>query len=696
MVAYVFIAWLTGETGRWLAGPPRLPRLEAREGKVGKCLGWRSTHRARKKTGMAVETAQTTGAVDVRKSPYARWQALPSRAVTIQGGFWARRQSVNRDVGLAHGYRMLEQAGNLSNLRIAAGRVQGHYQGPVFMDSDVYKWLEALAYEMMRRPAPQWQQTADDVIELVRAAQQNDGYLNSYYTVAEPENRWTDIAHGHEMYCAGHLFQAAVAVHRARRDDRLLQVARRLADHIDATFGPGRRIATPGHPEIEMALVELYRETGEARYLRLAQFLVQQRGHGLLGPGRYNSSAYYQDRVPVREASTLEGHAVRAMYLATGVADIYLETGDRTLLDALERQWQDMVAGKMYITGGLGSRHLGEAFGQPYELPSEAAYCETCATIGSIHWNWRMLLATGEARFADLMERAFFNGFLSGVSLDGSRFFYVNPLTSQGSAEVLSRTTPERMEWHQVACCPPNVMRTLASLDDFFATSGDDGVQIHQYAPIRLAAETAAGGRVVACVETDHPWDGRVVLRIEEAPAGSFTVSLRIPSWAEGTEIDVNGSPAGAEPRPNTYVSLTRTWQTGDRVEMRLDMGPWLIAPHPRIESSRGHLAIERGPIVYCIEQADQGSNHVLDLELDPRGPLESVWRSDLLGGLVQIKARGFARDSSAWQGHLYERADRVGDGIRAPTDLVAIPYYAWANRGAGAMRVWIPRGSNT
>jgi uncharacterized protein len=588
---------------------------------------------------MAVESARTAGVVDTRKSRYARWRSLPSQAVTIDGGFWARRQVVNREVSLGHGYRMLEQAGNLDNLRIAAGHADGAYRGPVFMDSDVYKWLEAVAYEMMRQPTPDWQPIADQVIRLIRAAQRDDGYLNSYYQVADPGRRWTDLAHGHEMYCAGHLFQAAVAFHRATRDDRLLQASCHLADHIDSVFGPGKRIGTPGHPEIEMGLVELHRETGEARYLRLAEFLVDQRGHGLLGPGRYNSSAYYQDRVPVREALTVEGHAVRAMYLTTGLTDIYLETGDRALFEALERQWRDMVNGKTYITGGLGSRHLGEAFGQPYELPNEAAYCETCAAIGSFNWNWRMLLATGEARFADAMERALFNAFLAGISLDGDRFFYVNPLTSQGRTEILSRTAPERVEWHRVACCPPNVMRTIASLGSYFATSDETGVQVHHYAPSRMVAETVSGARAVLRMETDYPWDGTVVLTVEEAPAEKWSLSLRIPAWSPEAEVLINGKQAEADSRPGTYVRLDRTWRQGDRIELVLGLRARLTAPNPWIESARGSVAIERGPLVYCIEQADQGSHRVPDLEIDTKGALKSIWRPDVLGGVMQVEA---------------------------------------------------------
>ncbi|HZO37810.1 MAG TPA: beta-L-arabinofuranosidase domain-containing protein, partial [Methylomirabilota bacterium] len=432
---------------------------------------------------------RTAGPVDAEKSPAAIWKPLDARAVTIDGGVWARAQAVNHDAAIPHGYRMLEKAGNLENLRIAAGRSGGQYRGPVFMDSDVYKWLEAAACEMARVPSPSLLATCNEVIDLVAAAQGADGYINSHYTVAEPNRRWTDFAHGHELYCCGHLIQAAVAYRRATGDDRLLAIAGRFVDYLHARFGPGRRVATPGHPEIELALAELYRETGERRHLDLAAFFLEHRGHGWLGPGRFNSPVSFQDRVPVRQSTTVEGHAVRALYLTTGVADLYLETGDKALLETLNTQWHDMVEGKLYLTGGVGARHHSEAFGHAYELPNDLAYCETCGAIASVMWSWRMLLATGESRFADLIERTLYNAILSGVSLAGDLYFYVNPLASNGDVELLSRGGNRRKEWHLVACCPPNVMRTFAALGHYFATRDGSGLQIHLYGPARIAAD---------------------------------------------------------------------------------------------------------------------------------------------------------------------------------------------------------------
>jgi DUF1680 family protein len=562
------------------------------------------------------------------------------------------------------------------------------------MDSDVYKWIEAAALELSRQPSDELLALIDRAIDAIEPAQKADGYLNSYYTVAEPGRRWTDFGHGHELYCAGHLFQAAVAHHRATGSDRLLNVARRLADHIDATFGPGRRQATPGHPEIETALVELYRETGERRYLDLAGFLLDTRGHGWLGPShRYGASSYFQDRVPVRTSSEVEGHAVRALYLTAGVADVYLETGEQALFDALQRQFTDMVSRKLYLTGGVGSRHLAEAFGKPYELPNELAYCETCAAIASIMWCWRMLLITGEARFADLAERTLYNAVLSGVSLDGSLYFYVNPLADNGAAENLHRGGPSRKPWHNVACCPPNVMRLVASLGHYTVSQDQGGLQIHQYGDARITADLPTGDTVTLSMAGEYPWDGRVRLSVAQATGDTWALSLRIPGWCEDASVHVNGETVDATPSAGGYLEIARGWQAGDTVELDLPMTPRLTEGHPWIESTRGCVAIERGPLVYCLEQADQGAP-VYDLEIDPAAPLSSTWQPDLLDGVTTVHGSGYSIDRSAWQGLLYRSYDAAASpSPKEPVGLTAIPVYAWANRGPNAMKIWIPLG---
>ncbi len=630
---------------------------------------------------------------DTASSPHARWRSLPLGAVSITGGFWEHKQQINRQVTLRHGFRQLERAGNLNNLRLAAGQGEGAYRPPLFMDSDVYKWLEAAAYDLSNQHDPEVEAMADELIALLEAAQQEDGYLNSYYQVVAPERRWADLDHGHELYCAGHLFEAAVALHRTTGNTRLLAVARRLADHIDSVFGPGKREGAPGHPEIELALVELYRETGERRYLALAQFFVDQRGRGMMrGDQHYYGPEYHQDRVPVRQAEVVEGHAVRQLYLTAGVTDLYLETGEAALLEAMQRLWRDMTSCKMHVIGGFGARFTGESFGEAYELPADRCYCETCAAIAAMMWNWRMLLATGEARFADLLERSLYNGFLSGVSLDGRRFFYVNPLQSRGGIE--------RPEWYACACCPPNVMRQIALVGHYAATADEQGVQLHQYLTATVQAPPPGGGARTLRIETRYPWEGHVRVIVEETEGGAWTLSLRIPAWAEGAWLAVGGERMGAPLVAGSYAEITRAWRPGEVVDLHLPLAPRLTGPHPRVDAIRGSLCIERGPLVYCLEEADQEPQAqeaaLLDVRLPLDAPMQATWRGDLLGGVMTVEAQGAVADVTPWGvtpwgDDLYRPASDELPAL-CPARLMAVPYYAWANRGPGAMRVWIPR----
>jgi DUF1680 family protein len=621
--------------------------------------------------------------ISTTTSSHARWRTLPLGSVSLTEGFWHEKQGINRRVSLQHGYRMLNQSGNFNNLKLAAGSGEGEYQGPVFMDSDVYKWLEAVSLDLANIRDPELESMANQAIELIAAAQQEDGYLNSYYQIHKPDEHWTALDHDHELYCAGHLFEAAVAHHRATGKFSLLDVARRFADHIDSEFGHGKRQGAPGHPEIELALVELYRDTGERRYLDLAAFFVDQRGSGTMrGYGR--GSGYQQDRVPVREATEVEGHAVRQLYLTAGVTDIYVETGERALIDALTRLWHDMAARKMHVTGGFGARYVGESFGQAYELPSDRCYCETCAAIAGMMWNWRMLLATGEARYADLLERSLYNGFLSGVSLDGKRYFYVNPLQSRGGIE--------RPEWYGCACCPPNVMRQIALVGHYAVTVDESGLQLHQYISARIEAELAGGRCVVLRVETDYPWDGKVRVVIEETDGNAWRLALRVPGWCEGANLQVNGEAFEVAAASGTYAAIERAWQAGDVVELDMPIKPRLTEANPRVDAIRGSLAIERGPLVYCLEEVDQQPGlNLLDVRMAPEASLQAVWHEDLLGGVVVVEAQGAVVDTGAWRDELYRPA-RTEDLPQREVVLTAVPYYAWANRGPGTMRVWIPR----
>ena len=616
--------------------------------------------------------------------PFAALGTLSPRKVQITGGFWKAQQASNHAITLRDGYEKLERAGNFANLRRAAGMTDEPYQGPVFMDEDVYKWLEAVAHEIGINPDPELVEMVDSTIALLARVQQEDGYLDSYFQVVAPGQKWQDLDHGHEMYCAGHLIQAAIAHHRATGSAALLNIAIRFADHIDSVFGPGKRDGTCGHPEIEMTLVELYRETAEERYLKLAQVLVDRRGRNqMVGLGPYGPE-YHQDRVPVREAQQVEGHAVRQLYLATGVTDIYLETGEQALFDAMRRLWHDATAYKMFITGGFGSRFEGESFGDPYELPSDRCYCETCAAIASLMWNWRMLIATGEARFAGELERVLYNGFLSGRSLDGTHYFYMNPLESRGDYV--------RPDWHRVACCPPNIMRLIATLGHYVATVTDGGVQVHQYMHSRVQAGTESTPRTLQ-LETGYPWNGQVRLTVLEAGAEAWELSLRIPAWAADSEVRlaVNGKAIEAI-QPGSYASINREWQAGDVIELELPVQPRWIVPNPRIDAIRSSVAITRGPLVYCLEDTDQpeGAN-LLDVRAVVSAPPEDSPREELLGGIVAVQLDGRVEDASNWENRLYRPLDNE-DGSGRPVKLTAIPYYAWSNRGNAAMRVWIPR----
>jgi uncharacterized protein len=617
----------------------------------------------------------------VRLGPDARAALRPLDGARIGGGFWARRQRANRATSLPDGAEQLERAGNLHNLRLAAGTATGGYRNDLpFMDSDVYKWLEAAGWEQGREPDPALSRSAGAVIDAVAGAQRDSGYLDSFYQVVRPDRHFVELAWGHELYCAGHLIQAAVGYVRATGERRLLEVARRLADHLDTVFGPGRNEGACGHPEVETALVELYRETGEARYLALARFFVDRRGNGLFGDAGIGGPSYFQDHVRVVDAQEVAGHAVRQLYLNAGVTDLVLETGDEPLRAAMLRLWDDMVATKTYLTGGLGARHEGEAFGDSYELPNDRAYCETCAAIASIQWSWRLLLLTGDARYADLIERTLYNGFAAGVSLDGRAYFYVNPLQVRDDHPIVEGADRgvRRTPWYNCACCPPNIMRLLSSLDHYLATTDATGIQLHQYAPASLRTD-----QIAVRVETGYPAEGTVRVAVEVAPEGPWTLSLRVPTWCDEATATINGKAiesaedAGPE-REGGYLRLRRGWTAGDVVELDLTMPVRVTPSNPRVDATRGCVALERGPLVYCLEATDQPAGVRLDdVSLPAGAELRVDRRPELLEGIDTITATGVHHDRAS--------------GTGSPVTLVAVPYHAWANREAGAMRVWIP-----
>lgn len=625
----------------------------------------------------------------IRLTPTSRARLRPVEHVRLLGGFWAERQQLNHDLLLPSAEEQLEASGAFGNLRRLSGESDEPFKGPQFQDSDLYKWLEALGWELGRQTDSALVASADAAIRLVERAQGADGYLNSRYQT-DPEGRFRDLLWSHELYCAGHLLQAGVAHARGRGDERLLAVGCRFADYLVATFGPEpeRLHLFDGHPEIETALVELYRQTNRADYLELARYFVDARGTGRFGPA--GGRQYYQDHEPVRTARTVVGHAVRQLYLATGAADLYLESGDADLLGALRSQWDDMVDTKSYLSGGLGARHEGEAFGEPYELPADRAYCETCAAIAAVHWAWRMLLVTGESRYADQLERILYNAFAVGFAPDRAAYAYVNPLHVR--AVDGSQPRPARQGWFDCACCPPNVMRLLASLQFYLATSDGQGVQLHQYAPAELHVEGREFGDVVLRTETSYPWSPDVTIEVVAGGSAPWELALRLPAWCSGATATLNDEPVDA-PAPHAVVRLRRSWQRDDRVVLRLPMPPRLRAAHPFVDAVRGCAAIERGPLVYCFEQEDQADQTSPDdLALLAGSELHERERPELFGGTVAITAAGVRTEQP--DASLYRDA-HASNPATDPVRLTAIPYHAWGNRSVGGMRVWLPLASD-
>ncbi len=636
------------------------------------------------------------GPVDPTAAARTVLRPLPLGDAAITGGLWAERQRVNRETTIPLGAEQLEAAGGFENFKAASTRQRGDYHGPVYQDGEVYKWLEALAWEQAREPDSQLAAWQREVTGLVRDAQEPDGYLNTFEQVTGDEaGRFRDLPFNHEIFNVGALTQAAIAQVRTGHDDGLVTTAQRAVAQLSQTFGPGRRDGVCGHPLIEMAVTELFRLTGDPDDLALARYFVDARGHGILaslGTGRFAGSAYYSDRVPVRETTVPEGHAVRAVYLAAGATDLATETGDPELLTALRGQWQAMTGTKMYLTGGLGARWEGESFGDPYELPSDRAYAETCAAVASVQWAWRLLLATGDAAYADLIERTLYNAVLPGISLSGDRFFYVNALQLRAgvpAAEDSRVVSNGRQPWFGTSCCPTNAMRTLSSLEHYLTTSSGDGLQLHQYAPMRVRT-VLSGQPVELDVATEYPWDGRVEVEVRAGGEAPWTLTLRVPAWAARAELAINGQSAGVAAEPGTYAAIRRRWNRGDVVTLTLPMSPRLTRADERIDAVRDCAAIERGPLVYCLEQADQPVGAAVDHVRIEKGTMMSSKQPDLLSGITTVDAPG--RVSRRPAAGPYPPAGGRDPGPGDPVTLRAVPYFTWANRGAGAMRVWIPR----
>ena len=638
-------------------------------------------------------------------------EPLLAKNVTVKDDFWSKRLQQVREVVIPYQWKALNDSipdvaasHAIENFRIAAGEKEGTSYGWVFQDSDVAKWLEAVGYCLTNQSDLELERLADDVIDLIVEAQQADGYLNTFFTVKEPARRWANLRDNHEMYCAGHMMEAAVAYYEATGKRKLLDVVCRLADHIDAAFGPepGKRRGYPGHEEIELALVKLYRATGEERYLNLSKFFIDERGQephyydieaearGDKTSGGKYGKAYSQAHLPVRKQTTAVGHAVRAMYLYSGMADIAAETNDETLVTACKRLWNNLTKRQMYITGGIGSAVQGEAFTFDYDLPNDTAYTETCAAIGLVFWAHRMLMLDVDHEYADVMERAFYNVVLSGISLGGREYFYVNPLEVWPEAcdkrQDQKHVDTTRWPWFNCACCPPNIARLLASFGQYVYSQDEDTIYVHLFVGSEAECELTEQ-QVSLTQRTEYPWKETVEITVRTEKESPFTVAIRIPGWCKNAQITVNGEDVKFNRVSRKgYVRLTRLWRNGDKIEVQLPMPIERIHAHPAVRANAGKVVIQRGPVVYCLEEVDNGSN-LPDLSLPQDAKLTLGGCDQSLGGGPVI--HGVARRSTMklqWEHILYSP---VGPK-REQVAIKAIPYFAWGNRQPGEMLVWI------
>ena len=632
-------------------------------------------------------------------------------SITVTGGFWAAWQRTNRERTIPYVLEKCDETGRTQAMKLE-WKPGDDWDPHPFFDSDVCKSVEAAAYSLHTNPDSVLEQRLDGYIEIIARAQRPDGYLNSYYTLTGLENRWTHLRGMHELYCAGHLFEAAVAHYDATGKRTFLDVASRLADHIDAVIGPaeqdsplgGKKIpGYPGHPEVELALVKLYRATGEKRYLDLSAFLVNERGstpHFFQVEAEKRGEpkekrawqendypapyAFYQAHIPVREQDTAEGHSVRACYLYAGMVDVARETGDEKLLEACRAIFGSIVGRRMYLTGGIGSSRYGERFTYDYDLPNESAYAETCAAIALIFFASRLLNLDLKGTYGDVVERVLYNGALGGQSLQGDRFYYANPLTYHPTAPLLPhiRVDAERQEWYAVSCCPPNIARLIASLGSYIYSVGEKAVAVHLYAESEIQLNVD-GGRGTLVQTTNYPWDGEITFGFDGNKALTFTLALRIPQWAGDYTIE---GANGAELRDG-YLWFSKTWRPGDHVKLLLPMPPRRVYAHPAVRQDGWCVAIERGPIVYCFEGVDNGDD-LAALALPANARLDASFDAELLGGCTVITADGVRRfsdsDPNGSAATPYSSATR-----RVDSPIRAIPFALRANRGASEMRVW-------
>lgn len=654
--------------------------------------------------------------------------------VRVTDGFWKKRMELNETVTLPAEYRQCKDTGRIDSIKCIYDKNKEHnakyietIDGKIeltdgesagiprphhYWDSDVAKWIEAASYSLVSKPDPELERRIDGIVEDFAASQYSDGYINTYFTVVEPGKRWTNVYQMHELYCAGHLLEAAIAYYQATGKRRFLDILTKYVDYIDSVFGPeeGKIHGYPGHQELELALVKLYQLTGSNKYLKLAKYFIDERGRrplffeeeankhnrdindggpkGILGRDFLAAGPYalFQSHLPVREQKTAEGHAVRLVYMGTAMVDIALESGDESLMAAAETLWDNVTERRMAVTGGVGAKDQSERFAYDYYLPNEFSYNETCASIGLAMWAYRFLQYRADTKYADIMEKALYNGIISGVSLSGDRFFYANHLASDPDMfrdRIITnpRMLPERQSWFAVSCCPMNLARITESFSGYMYTASDETVFCHMY-----ASSTATVNGNTLEQKTEYPWNGNIVI---EPGAGDYTLALRIPGWCSSFSITVNGN-AFDYSMKDGYAYMKRKWVEGDSVLLSLDMKPFLIEANPQIRMDDGKLAIQYGPLIYCLEETDNGKQ-VFDTFISSDCSLSAHFDEDLLGGVMVVEGDCYVHDLSKWEHKLYAK---ISDGCSEfiQKNFTAIPYYAWANRGNGRMTVWINR----
>ena len=597
-----------------------------------------------------------TSKEDIKEQPLKMIEQIDFSHVKINDNFWSPRLSKHVSATLPVCIDQIEnQTGRIRNFENAA-KGEGEHSGIFFDDSDVYKALEGMAYSLINNPDPELEKKADEWIDKFAAAQQPDGYINTFYTLTGLDKRWTNMDK-HEMYCAGHMIEAGVAYYQATGKRKLLDVCIRMTDHMMSQFGPGKRHWVPGHEEIELALVKLYQTTQEQKYLDFAYWLLEERGHGhgTMGDEGKWDPVYYQDIVPVRRLTDISGHAVRCMYLYCGMADVAALKNDTGYIAAIDRLWDDVVHRNMYITGGIGSSRDNEGFTEDYDLPNLDAYCETCASVGMVLWNQRMNQLTGDSKYIDILERSLYNGALAGISLGGDRFFYVNPLESKGDHH--------RQEWYGCACCPSQLSRFLPSIGNYIYASSDDALWVNLY--IGNTGQIRIGETdILLTQETDYPWDGSVKLTISTSQPLEKEIRLRIPNWCKTYDLSINGKRINVSEKKG--YAVIKDWKSQDVIALDMDMPVEIVAADPHVKENFGKRAIQRGPLVYCMEEIDN-PEYFDPIQLSPSTTFQTAFVSDILNGIKTIKTNGRAQSATF------------------------IPYYAWDNRKAGKMRVWIP-----